>query len=101
MAKTQGKTQVHTPLSIPELLRVEVNDFPYEPAMKTWQKKDSIIMVVDYFSKMTHFIICYKIVGTSHIVNLYFKEKVHLYGVPITITSNRMMKFLNRFWYQD
>ncbi|RDX77321.1 hypothetical protein CR513_42585, partial [Mucuna pruriens] len=36
--------------------------------------RDSIFMVVDKFSKMTHVIPSYKVDDAYHVANLYFKE---------------------------
>ena len=39
---------------------------------RTQKSKDSIMVVVDRFSKMVHFVSCDKIVDASHVVDLYF-----------------------------
>lgn len=47
--------------------------------------KDSILVVVDEFSKMTHFITCSKTNDATHIVDLLFKEIVYSHGLLKTL----------------
>ena len=65
---------------------------------KTLRKHDSILVVVDCFSKMAHFLPCFRTADASRVSKIFFDSVVKLHGLLKTIVSDRDVKFMSYFW---
>ncbi|CAA7401494.1 unnamed protein product [Spirodela intermedia] len=64
----------------------------------TARRHDSIMVVVNRFSKMAHFVPCLKTSDTSKVPSLYFREILRLHGLPKSIVSDHDVRFTKHFW---
>ncbi|KAA3466337.1 reverse transcriptase [Gossypium australe] len=64
----------------------------------TLKKKDVIWVVIDRLTKSTHFISVRTDYSLDKLVELYISEIVRLHRVPLSIISDRVLRFTLRFW---
>jgi hypothetical protein len=59
---------------------------------------DSIWVIVDRLTKVTHFILVKTTYSSAKLVELYMSRIVCLHGVPKKIVSDRGSQFTSKFW---
>jgi len=59
---------------------------------------DTILVVIDRLTKMSHFIPCWKDLDAQQFPNLFIKEIVRLHGLPHDIITDRGTLFTSDLW---
>ena len=59
---------------------------------------DSVLVVIDRFSKMAHFIGCSKTINSFRLADIFMEHIVRLHSFPHDIVSDRGSIFVSKFW---
>jgi len=59
---------------------------------------DTILVVIDRLTKMSHYIPCSKDLDGRQFANLFMKEIVRLHGLPHDIITDRGTLFTSELW---
>jgi len=65
---------------------------------KTLRKHDSVLVVVNRFSKMAHFLPCSRTSDASRVAKVVFDGVSKVHGLLKSIVSDRDVKFASYFW---
>ena len=64
----------------------------------TQWRHDAVWVIVDRLTKSSHFLVVWMTFTLEKFFQLYIREIVRLYGVPISIVSDTDTKFTTHFW---
>ncbi|GJP62475.1 hypothetical protein CLOP_g19531 [Closterium sp. NIES-67] len=91
-------TKIATPLPVPEQpWQVVSLDF-ITGLPTTTSGHDAILIVIDKFSKIGHFIPTHTTVRTEETAQLFVRYIISQHGIPTTLISDRDPKFTSKFW---
>ena len=65
---------------------------------RTPQGNDAVWVIVDRLTKSAHFLAVWMTFTLERFCRLYIREIVRLYGVLVSIVSDRDMRFTAHFW---
>ncbi|XP_074305654.1 uncharacterized protein LOC141640874 [Silene latifolia] len=88
----------YTPLPVPKRPWEDVRLDFFVALPRTQRGKDSVMIAVNRFNKMVHFVAYKKTEDAASVAELYLKEILRLHGIPKIIFSKRDTKFMSYFW---
>jgi len=96
--KTQSPAGLLQPLPVPADIWKSVSMDFVTGLPETPRGHDSILVVVDRLSKMTHFLPTTAAVTAEGTAKLFYDGVVKYHGLPSEIISDRDVRFASRFW---
>ncbi|MDN6032870.1 MAG: transposase family protein, partial [Lactococcus lactis] len=98
-SSTQKLQGLFMPLPVPEGRWTDVSMDFVTGIPKTISGYDMIMVIVDRFSKMAHFIPTDKSLTAERCARLFVECCLKHHGVPRRLVSDKDVRFMNRFWY--
>ncbi|KGK36111.1 hypothetical protein JL09_g4739 [Pichia kudriavzevii] len=95
---TRGRQGLFSPLPIPTGRLTDITMDFITGLPRSGTGYDMIMVVVDRFSKMAHFIPAHKRLNAAPCARLFSVNVIKLHGVPQRIVSDKDIRFMNRFW---
>ena len=65
---------------------------------RTLKGYNAVWVIVDRLTKSAHFLPIRWGISLEQLAERYMNEIVHLHGVPVSIVSDRDLRFTSRFW---
>lgn len=96
---TQAVQGLFSPLPIPEGRWTDVSMDFVTAVPKTIRDHDMILVIIDRFTKMAHFIATDKTLDAPRCAQLFLAECFKLHGIPHRLVSDKDIRFMNKFWY--
>ena len=97
-AEHQVPSGLLQPITVPEWKWDQITMDFVTGLYVTLKKKDAVWVIMDRLTKSTHFIPVRTEYSLERLANLYVSEIVRLHGVPLSIISDRDLRFTSRFW---
>jgi hypothetical protein len=88
----------HQPLPIPSWKWKDISMDFIVGLPNTFQKHDSIWVIVDRLMKMSHFVLVHTTCTAKKYAEIYLDRIIFLHRVPKMIISNHGAQFVARFW---
>ena len=65
---------------------------------RTARGVDVVWVIVDKLTKSAHFILISESIFVEKLADIYIREVVARNGVPVSVVSDRYVRFTSRFW---